>query len=279
MAAEEALREGRLDDALAELQAEVRKDPASSKHRVFLFQLLCVMGQWDRALNQLDVAGEMDSGTLPMVQTYRSAVQCERFRADVFGGRRSPLFFGEPEEWMALLVQALEAEASGSPDKAVEIRDRAFEAAPATSGRIGEQTFSWIADADPRLGPMMEVVLNGNYFWIPFHRIHSIEMEAPEDLRDLVFTPAIFTWANGGNAVGMIPTRYPGTESVEDGHVRLSRRTEWEEVDGLYIGRGQRMLATDEGEFPLLEVRQIELDVEMEESEETPEGDSGGDPN
>lgn len=98
MPPEQSLREGNLAQALSELQAQVRKEPASSKHRVFLFQLLCVLGDWDRALTQLQVAGEMDAGTLAMVQTYREALRCEALRAQVFGGRHSPLLFGQPEQ-------------------------------------------------------------------------------------------------------------------------------------------------------------------------------------
>ena len=45
-----------------------------------------------------------------------------------------------------------------------------------------------------------------------------------------------------------------------DSGLRLARRTEWEEKAGeTYIGSGQRMLATDVAETPLLEVRTIEI--------------------
>ena len=63
-----------------------------------------------------------------------------------------------------------------------------------------------------------------------------------------------------GAAVGLIPTRYPGSEASDDAGVRLARKTEWLQPGGeLYVGSGQRMLATDQGEYPLLEVREIEL--------------------
>ena len=39
----------------------------------------------------------------------------------------------------------------------------------------------------------------------------------------------------------------------------LSRKTEWIEEGGVTTGRGQRLLATDAGETPLLEVRTITL--------------------
>jgi len=53
MPARESLREGRLEEALAQLQTQVRKEPGDARLRVFLFQLLSVMGRWDRALRQL----------------------------------------------------------------------------------------------------------------------------------------------------------------------------------------------------------------------------------
>ena len=261
MSAEQSLREGNLDQALNELQDQVRKDPANPKHRVFLFQLLSVLGQWDRALNQLTVLGEMDPSSLAMVQMYREALKTEVFRADVFSGGRSPLLMGEPEEWLALLIQALSLGDSQSAE-AGALRDKAFSSAPATSGTIDGKEFEWIADADPRLGPVLEAVVNGNYYWIPFHRIRRIVIEEPVDLRDMVWAAAHFEWANGGEAVGVVPTRYAGSDSEEDPLVRLARRTEWKDVgDEQFVGFGQRILSTNLDEIPLLEVREILLNV------------------
>lgn len=263
MSAEELLREGKLDECLAELQGRVRKDPASAKHRIFLFQLLAVLGQWDRALTQLNVAGELDAGALAMVQTYREALRCERLRAEIFAGRRSPLVFGDPERWLALLLEALQRSGSGEHAKAAPLRDEAFALAPATAGSIDGQRFDWIADADPRLGPVLEAVVSGRYYWVPFHRIRTIQLEAPADLRDLVWMPAYFTWANGGEAAGLIPNRYPGSESSPDAQLQMARRTEWlEPVAGTFLGQGQRMLTTDTGDFPLMDMRLIALDTE-----------------
>ena len=267
MSAEESLREGNLEQALVQLQERIRKNPADAKPRVFLFQLLAVLGQWERALTQLGVAGELDPGTLSMVQAYREAIQCEVLRTRVFAGQRSPLVFGEPEQWLALLMEALRLTALGEFARAQPLRDQAFAEAPATPGRItivGEpplmEEFTWIADADMRLGPLLEAFINGRYYWIPWHRIREIQVEAPEDLRDVVWMPAHFVWANGGEAVGMIPTRYPGSEAGPDNRLRLSRQTEWlEYAPDSFRGLGQRMLATDGGEYPLMDVREIQL--------------------
>ena len=263
MSAQEALRAGDLDGALAQLQEEVRHSPADAKLRVFLFQLLAVQGQWERAWVQLNTAAEMEPLALAMAQMYRETLRCEMLRAEIFAGKRGPLIFGEPPAWIGWLVEALRWTAEGQYEAANQLRERAFEAAPAVPGSINGQRFQWLADADPRLGPVLEAIVAGRYLWIPFQHIRSIRLEAPADLRDMVWMPAQFTWVNGGEAVGVLPSRYPGSESNPDPLIRLARKTDWQEVaPGLQLGQGQRLLATDEDDFPLLDIRQLDCEVE-----------------
>lgn len=281
LSAEQELRDGRPAVALALLQDQVRQDPSNAKLRTFLFQLLSVLGQWDRALNQLNVAGELDAATLAMVQTYREALKCEGLRAEIFAGRHSPMVLGQPPQWLALLMESLRVLNQGHSGEAERLRNEAFEAAPTTAGTINGEAFEWIADADGRLGPVMEAVVNGRYYWVPFERIKRIQIEPPEDLRDLVWLPAHFELANEGEAFGLVPSRYPGSEACEDGLIQLGRKTDWREQDGgLIIGLGQRLLATDAGDYPILDVRDITLDVQHEpvaedEAEAPPEGTDG----
>lgn len=258
MGAEEYLQTGDLDKALDELTAEIRNKPAKVELRIFLFQLLSVLGQWERAMTQLNVAAEMDADAALLAQVYRSALNCEVFRAGVFEGLRTPLFFGEPLEWVVSLTQIPALLAAGQYAQAVDMRDRAFDAAPAISGQIDGEPFDWIADADERLGPTLEAVVNGKYYWVPFERIARIHFEIPANLRDVVWVSATFTWTNQGEAVGLIPARYPGTETAEDNFLRLGRKTDWQDAgNDFYIGLGQRMLATDQGEYSLLDIREV----------------------
>lgn len=262
MLAEEKLRTGDVDGALGDLQNQVRKAPGDAKYRVFLFQLLAVLGQWDRALTQLKVSGDLDPANLAMVQTYRELLRCEVLRTKVFAGQKTPVIFGEPEQWAALLIEAVRLTAEDKLDQAEEVRSQAFEQAPSTSGSVDGKRFAWIADGDLRLGPMLEVIINGRYAWMPFQQIRSIHIEAPADLRDLVWMPAVLTLTTGADVVAFIPTRYPGSESQTDGAIRLARRTEWTETAGGYTGLGQRVFVTDEGDHPLLDVREIEFGLD-----------------
>jgi type VI secretion system protein ImpE len=325
MQAEERLRSGNVEEALAELQADVRREPANPQKRVFLFQLLCLLGRWDRALTQLQVLAEMDSKTGPMVQTYGPALKCEQLRREVFAGKRAPLLFGKPEAWMALLLEAARLTGEGKHGEAAQLRDQAFEAAPTTAGTVvvtagvqasaqtptngaspegsgsaggapagpgddgapaealaAEAPFEWIADGDARLGPMLEVVLKGKYFWVPFMRLKEIRFERPTDLRDLVWAPVTLILANGGETVALVPTRYPGSEDSPDGQIRLARKTTWNEISpDAFLGLGQRVLMTDQGELPLLDIRTMTLagvDAPAEEQPERAQDRSQGKP-
>ena len=261
MSAQDSLRAGRLREALSLLQAQVRDDPANAAHRVFLFQLLSVLGDWQRALTQLNVLADMDASTLMMVQAYREALASEVFRRDVFGGRRRPLILGRPRDWLALMLESLRLAGEGRLSQALDTQQTALELAPPSRGTINGVAFEWVADADTRLGPVQELILRGKYYWVPFENIAAIRTDPPEDLRDVVWLPAQVTWSNGGQDVALLPARYAETVESEDAELLLGRKTDWRERgDGYWYGLGQRMLATDVDEYPLFEVRSLDLE-------------------
>jgi type VI secretion system protein ImpE len=125
-AAEQYLRDKDPTGALQQLQEAVRNKPSDSKLRIFLFQLLSVLGQWERALNQLNVAAELDAAALAMAQMYREALHCEVLRAQVFEGKKSPMVFGQPEQWLALLIESLLLNGQGKHREAGAMHERAF---------------------------------------------------------------------------------------------------------------------------------------------------------
>lgn len=283
--AERFLQLGQPSEALAALQQEVRANPANVRLRIFLFQLLAVMGQWPRALQQLKVCGELDASTAPMVGTYTPALQCEALRTEVFAGRSTPHVFGPPAGWVALLVQALQLDAAGHTAEAALARSAALDQAPASSGRLNEEPFSWIADADGRLGPVLEVIINGRYGWLPFEHLHMLTLEPVVDLRDLVWAPAQLTLSNGAETVALLPVRYEGSTQSDSGstppHAQpaanpawlMARATDWRPLGappvmsatggtevGPSRGMGQRLLATDAGDTPLLALRRLVID-------------------
>lgn len=261
LSAIEALKEGDLTATLAALQDRVRADPGDAKLRIFLFQLLCVMGDWKRAITQLKLCAELDPLAIPMAQTYREAIICEVFREKVFAGDKDPLIFGEPAEWIALMIEANRAMAQGKTAEAADLRAKAFDLVPDASGTINGTKFDWVADADMRLGPLLEIIINGKYYWMPFDAIDTLTLEPPEDLRDAVWTAANIKVKAGGELVALIPTRYPGTQDSDDDAAKLARATTWADAgDDTYLGTGQRLLSIGDEDVALMDLRSLVMD-------------------
>ncbi len=274
MSPEESVKQGHLQEGLAQLQARVRSAPQSAPDRIFLFQLLALLGQWERAKNQLLIAGELDASLLLTVNGYTAALDSEPVRAAVFRGEQPPVMIGEPPEWIGSLLEALRLTALGHHAQAEELRAAAFEAAPAVAGAANGEPFEWIADADPRLGPCLEIILEGRYCWVPLANVRQVKTEPPAHLRDLVWTPAQIQFTNGGAAPVFIPTRYPGTESSVDDQCRLSRATEWlAPAEGVALGIGQRLFATDNADIGLCDLRTLVLGAAAAEGPAAGESD------
>ena len=117
---------------------------------------------------------------------------------------------------------------------------------PPPPARSTATAFEWIADADSRLGPVLEVVINGRYGWVPFSELTQVTIEAPADLRDMVWAPAQLSLLNGGQTVALVPARYPGTGSAADAALQLSRKTEWLEIGERSVSRPRPAPADDE---------------------------------
>ncbi|KQO25175.1 type VI secretion system accessory protein TagJ [Acidovorax sp. Leaf78] len=246
-----------LDVQLSRVKDAIREEPSKASLRTFYFQLLAVLGDWTKALAQLQVCAQLDPKAVPMAQAYREAMRCELLRTEVFEGRRTPYILGEPPQWLSYMVDALKAQSEGSHDAALNLRTQALDLAPACAGTINGDPFEWLCDSDSRLGPILELHTNGCYYWVPYSSIRSIAFEKPQDLRDLVWQPAELTLVNESTVQGLVPARYP-TQAGDDDTLRLARRTEWTDIGGEHVaGRGQRVLISDQGDHALLDVRAI----------------------
>jgi len=82
-----------------------------------------------------------------------------------------------------------------------------------------------------------------------------------------VWAPAHLAFDNGGEAVALIPTRYPGSEHADEGLIVMGRKTVWQEAGSdRHYGLGQRILATDAADVPLLELRSLTVNAPTAEA-------------
>ena len=209
----------------------------------------------------LEAATRLDGSNVLQAAAGSALVEAERVRAGVFSGERLPTAFGEPAQWLALLLQAARLDGRLEHAAAAALRAQAFEQAPVASGHVDEVPFAWLADADTRFGPCLELVLESGYVWAPFQHVRQLAFEPPSTLADTLWAPVEVTWRNGGQAHGYVPVRYPRSELSADPALRLGRASDWSRLgEDTWIGHGQRMFATDAGEYPILEVRNIVFD-------------------
>lgn len=259
------LKDQPLSAALAQAESAVKASPADADKRAAWVQLLLLCGDWPRASAQLPAWQALAPLAKPTTLQLSDAVMAETQRERVFRAELAPAFLTTPNEWLSTLARALQA----PPVQASTLRAQAFELAAASAGSLSmvgleEQAhsagFNWLADADSRLGPVCELLLDGGYYWVPFQDIASITFQAPQNAVHLIWAHASVKWRSGRQQVCQIPARYPLSASTSDSH-RLGQLTDWQQLDddGHYAGQGQKTWLTDNDEYPLLTLRQLQF--------------------
>src|SRR5215471_14336817 len=217
----ELFQSGKLTEAVQALGEEVRNNPLDARRRTFLFGLLCFSGEYDRALKHLDIIS--NAGEYPAVAAllYRSAIEAEKTRQEMFGGGKCP----PPKSSLGL---------SG-------IRDGI--------------PFRRFLDSDERIGGYLEAFIGDKYTWIALEQIASIEIAKPKLLLDLLWSPAVICPAPAYAALHLgeilVPVLSPNSTKHSDDAVRLGRCTIWEEEPGGHcVPFGQKLFLIDDQEVP-----------------------------
>lgn len=259
--ADALLRQGDVDAARAALVEAVRAAPDDQRLRMFLFQLLALNGEWDKARNQLQALTQLAPEAQMLSVTYGQAIEAEQQRDAVFAGKADAVLLAGEGGWAEGVAKALAHFARGELDTAQALRDAAFEQAPDTPGSCNGTRFDWIADCDSRFGPTFEAIVGGRYGLLPFDTVTSIRSGGPEDLRDVMWYPVEIEFRNGHSAAGFLPARYPGSAAARDGLARLGRLTGWEDQPWGQQGLGQRVWTFSDGDdCGILDLRAIEFD-------------------
>jgi type VI secretion system protein ImpE len=231
MTSRELYQAGKLNEAIQALGTELRNNPGDVKKRTFLFELLCFAGEYDRAEKHLDVLGQSGPDAATGVLLYRAALFAERSRCDLFAKKEYPSL----------------------PANAGEVK-----------GTWNGKPFESLEDADPRIGPRIEIFAAGQYMWLPLAHVASIEIQDPKRLRDLLWSPALVRTGKAfkEQELGEVlsPVLSPFSFRHADDAVKLGRITVWDEQeDGEVLPFGQKMMLVDGEDVPILELRKLEI--------------------
>jgi type VI secretion system protein ImpE len=256
--ADELLRAGDLNGARAALIEQVKRAPDDQQARMFLFQLFCVLGEWDKAKTQLRALAQLSPEAQMLSVAYNMAIDAELEREKAFAGQSPFALLVNTSPWAGDLAASLGFLAQGRLEDAEAARDRAFEAAPDTPGQFGDQAFDWIADADPRFGPCFEAVIYGRWGIVPFDSVAKMTSEGPADLRDLVWLEAEIEFKTGQSVSAILPARYPGLAGETDPDLLLGRGTDWRDGPLGQQGVGQKLWSLGEAdETGILSLRRL----------------------
>jgi type VI secretion system protein ImpE len=246
---------------LANMEAKVRSDPAQVTYRWELFQLLCVLGQWERAIQQLQVCARQQPEQLATAHACRDLIRAERVRAKVFAGELAPGFLIEPLPWVHGLVDALGLTARGDMESADRVREAALDDAQSVDARFDQTQVEWISDSDSRVGPVCEIITAKHYRWLPLADIAQWQIDRPATLLELVWAPCTLTLRDNSAVRGFLPARYPASPDDDDA-LRLGKRTAWREVGRTaVIGMGRKTWATSAGDFSVFELASCEFGI------------------
>ncbi len=219
-------REGRLADAVAAANAQVRAAPADLGARLLLAELLVFAGNLERADVILDACGDLDPSVAVVVAEFRQLVRGEMARRQVFRDGRVPEFLGDPTATQRAALAAILALRNG--DAAEAGRQAALgEAERAHPSGMAADPFDDLRDADDVVAGSFEVITTtGKYFWIPAERVTLLEFHPPRRPRDLYWRRATMEVAGGPDGEVYLPAIYAGEPDATDEY-RLGRATDW----------------------------------------------------
>lgn len=262
MTSSDLFKAGRLGEAIEAQIQEVKAASIDPARRLFLFELLAFAGDLERSRRQIDAISYKDPDLDAAAAVYRTLLDSEQARRDLFAKGQAPGFLGEPHEHLRLRLDAAMRLREEQNAEAAELLARANDAIPAFRGQLNGQPFELLRDADDLFAGVLEVMARGRYFWVGLEQIRLLTIEPPRYPRDLLFIPAhIELEAEQGDV--FLPALYPGSSQHADDQVKLGRMTDWRELDGgPTLGSGLHTFLRDEDAISLLEWREWQSDAE-----------------
>ena len=268
--AKELFQQGELTAAIAQLISEVKARPTDTSARIFLFELLCFTGEWDRAERQLDVIATQGAQTELGVMAYRNCLKAERERRKLWAEGAQPHFLADPPEYIDLHLAAINQVRAGNLTEARALLDQAEEQRAALPGNADEVEFYDLRDADDFVAPVLEVVVKDQYAWIPLAQIRRLQIGKPEQLRDLLFTPVRVELIDGTQGQFFLLALYTGSSEAANEAAKLGRATEWQALsDDLARGVGSRMWMVGDDDKLVFDIESVEFQAADDSEDET----------
>jgi type VI secretion system protein ImpE len=261
MNATELFKAGKLKGSIDAQTLEVKASPTDPGRRLFLFELLAFAGDLDRALRQIEAVRYEEPDRDAMVQRYRKLIDSEVLRRKAFEQSVMPSFFIDPPFHLRMRMDAMMnflpfhrvSEANG-------LLEGARQMMPTLHVALNDREYPSFHDADDMFGTIIEVMNDGQYYWLPLEQVVSIGLNEPRFPRDLLWFPARVELTDGRTGEVFLPTLYPGSYLHLDDSVKLGRTTDWKTWEGgPVLGIGQKTFLAGEDPVGILEWRELRV--------------------
>ena len=263
MRALELFNEGELRGAIDVATEAVKKSPADPSPRLVLAELLCFAEEFERADKQLEAALIQSPETNLSTALGRQLIRAATARQRCFFEGAVPDMLAPIDREVELQLKLLTLNRAGEFEQVASLLEGLLRYCGRLSGQCDAEAFTGFRDLDDSMVACLEVLTStGKYYWVPWHRIETLEFQPVVRPRDLLWREAKIVVREGPDAVVYVPVSYPATRLESDGQEAVLARATWwrEPEDGLVTGVGQRILLINGKEQPILDVKSLRFD-------------------
>ena len=246
--------------------ASIKKSPMDLNLRLSLIQLYILDINWSSALKTTQGYLKLNPTDEQSKTLFLSNIECEIQRHKVFSNIAQAMPYPECSNEIIKFQQSLLHDYFNNTaeqvlaDKFTKFIDSlAYELTIKIKVSKNNTIYQglWL-DTDMRTACVLELFCQGQYYWLPFADIKRIIFKDNEILTDVIWRRANIELMNGQITAGFVPARYAALENVElSDEIKYSKLTQWQEINGLTIALGQKVLSNGEEDVSLLDIQEF----------------------
>lgn len=242
-----------LPGAIAAATDAVRRGPTDKAARYRLAELFCANGELERADAQLSILLNQAPELQRRISLTRHLIRAEAARQDWYRAGRPPDLLREPSDAIRLHLEAGVKGREGDTAAAASLYAQAEAARVPKAGK----GFDDFRDLDDATGGLLELLtMDGRYLWVDLADVAGLDFVPSRQLLDLIWREVRLTLDDGTTGTLYMPLIYAGIPP-DTPAFRLGRATDWQEQDGLVLGKGQRCFLLGDQAKPVLDLTSL----------------------
>lgn len=249
--------QGQLQLAKEQLEKQLKDDPLSVEVRSVYVELLCVMGELEKADQQLDMMVRQHPECLLGAVNLRHLIRAQTARQDFYqGGVTATLFHKADDSYETLLELHLNLR-EGDIDTAQALAAKLESLRNSVQIEIDGTLVTELRDLDDSLGGYLELLgTDGKFYLVKFSEIESLELQPVSSTVEMVWRRVNIAIKNGPSGEAFLPLCYMSSTSEL---CIIGKETAWDErSDYLVTGVGQKMLLVNDQALPLGQIKHFQ---------------------